>query len=78
MTSQSGNSTQKSSPIAIFSSEVSAALKTTQQLQDNVHKLLQTFTAWNSHESEDSLAKVKDTIKDIQSCQRLETIFNCL
>lgn len=78
MTSQSGTSTQKSSAIAVFSSEVSTALKATQQLQDNVHKLLQTFTEWNSHESEDSMAKVKGTIKDIQSCQRLGIVFNFL
>ena len=74
MTSQSGSSTSKTPDIATFSSEVSNALKTTQQLQDNVHKLLQTFIEWSSHESEESLTKVKETIKEIQSCQRLEYV----
>jgi len=69
MTSQAGPSGSKAPNIAVFSSEVSTALETTQELQDNVHKLLHMFTEWNSHESEESLVRVKEKIKDIQSCQ---------
>ena len=72
MASHPGPSASKTSNVATFSSEVSAALKATQDLQDNVHKLLQTFSQWSSHESEASLTKVRETIKDIQSCQRFE------
>ena len=71
MTSQTGPSGSKAPNIAAFSSEASIALETTQELQDNVHKLLHMFTEWNSHESEESLVRVKEKIKDIQSCQRL-------
>ncbi|XP_065068820.1 mediator of RNA polymerase II transcription subunit 27-like [Rhopilema esculentum] len=60
---------KSSSNITKFSAEVTTALKATQDLQDSVHKLLETFTTWRSQESESCLAGVRDTIKDIQTSQ---------
>lgn len=69
MSVSNSNPSSKPSNVALFTDEATSALKATQEIQDNVHKLLDTFTSWRSLQPEASMSKVKDTIKVIQACQ---------
>ena len=74
MSVSNSNPSSKPSNVALFTDEATSALKATQEIQDNVHKLLDTFTSWRSLQPEASMSKVKDTIKVIQACQRYSFI----